>query len=328
SGSKTTALSELVSPLDSGDVDDSLGLELTTESELDDDIGCGTSSDIPSLGRDHKAEGDDDGDDNGGNDYGETAKASLQMFNISALTLDRISPAERIRLVYHIITGPENERCAGINPDNEPWIHAILPLHDRRFNKQWIKRWSVKWLIDYTDLNSIRTHFGEEIAMYFAFLQNYFLWLIAPTVLGVLTYIRGVAFSWGFGVLIVAWSLFLTEVWERRQKDLASFWGTKGVSEAEEGWRPSFRPDRWVADPVTGRPTPYFSNSKRWARRLVGFPILLLAAAAMAALVSFMFALQTFFEEYYEGPFQAPLVYLPTIMYSACVPLFTAVCRK
>ncbi|KAJ1918107.1 hypothetical protein H4219_002829 [Mycoemilia scoparia] len=259
-----------------------------------------------------------------------SAPTPFQLFDITPETLDKLDSAERKRLVYRIITGPENEMGAAVNTDTERWIKSIVPLHDRKFNKQWLRRWSVKWLIDYSDLNKIRANFGDEIAMYFAFLQNYFLWLIAPTVFGILTYLRGTAFSWGFAILIVGWSIFLTETWQRRQTDLASYWGTKGIekSDADEGWRPQFQPDRWVIDPVTQKSVPYFSNRKRWARRAFGFPILVLVSVAMAAVVSFMFALQTFFEEYYEGPFQLALVYFPTVLYCAFIPVFTSVCRK
>lgn len=48
-----------------------------------------------------------------------------------------ITEAERLRLVYHMITLPESEGGAGITPkrDNYTFVESIFPLHDRKFNQ-------------------------------------------------------------------------------------------------------------------------------------------------------------------------------------------------
>ncbi|KAJ2745015.1 hypothetical protein GGI20_002508 [Coemansia sp. BCRC 34301] len=241
-------------------------------------------------------------------------------------TAERISPSERQRLVYKLIVGPASDGCAAVNVEGEPWVESVFPLHDRSFNKTWIKHWSSKWLIDRHDLRCIREHFGEEIAMYFAFLQSYFLWLAIPAALGTLWWLFGWSFSWQFGVLLVLWSVLFTETWARRESDIATYWGVHGVQKASSSRRPNFRHDRHIVDPATGEPVPFFSNGKRWLRRLLGVPVVLVLSLLMALFVSFIFALQTFLSEYYDGPLHTLLGFTPIILFSACLPVYTSAC--
>ncbi|KAJ2825848.1 hypothetical protein FBU31_003595, partial [Coemansia sp. 'formosensis'] len=241
-------------------------------------------------------------------------------------TAEHISPSERQRLVYKLIVGPASEGCAAVNVEGDPWVESVFPLHDRSFNKQWIKHWSSKWLIDRHDLRRIREHFGEEIAMYFAFLQSYFLWLAIPAAFGAVWWLLDWSFSWQFGVLLVLWSVLFTETWARRESDIATYWGVHGVQKASSLRRPNFRPDRHIMDPATGEPIPFFSNGKRWLRRLLGVPVVLVLALLMALFVSFIFALQTFLSEYYDGPLPTLLGFTPIILFSACLPIYTSAC--
>lgn len=241
-------------------------------------------------------------------------------------TADHISAAERQRLVYRIIVGPASDGCAEINAEKSQYVDSIFPLQDRAFNKEWIKSWSSKWLINRQDLRQIREHFGEEIAMYFAFLQSYFLWLALPAAVGVLWWGLGWSFSWQFGVLLVLWGILFTETWTRRESDIATYWGVHGVQRAGSVRRANFTPERYIADPATGEQIPYFSNGKRWVRRMLGVPVVLILAVVMAVFISFIFALQTFLGEYYDGPFRTVLGLTPIILFSACLPFYTAIC--
>ncbi|KAJ2847112.1 hypothetical protein GGI22_006070, partial [Coemansia erecta] len=241
---------------------------------------------------------------------------------------EQLSVAERQRIVHRLIVGPASEGCAGVNAEREAHVAAVFPLHNQAFNRSWIRHWSAKWLIDRHDLRRIRENFGEEVAMYFAFLQSYFLWLALPAVAGLAWWVAGWSFSWQFGVLLVLWSVLFTETWARREADIATYWGVHGVERAAALRRPDFRPDRHVADPATGEMAPFFSNGKRWLRRLLGVPVVLALALVMALLVSLIFALQTFLDEYYDGPFHAALGFAPLILFSACLPVYTSACTR
>ncbi|KAJ1931454.1 hypothetical protein EC988_009784, partial [Linderina pennispora] len=90
--------------------------------------------------------------------------------------------------------------------------------------------------------------------------------------------------------------------------------------------RPQFRPDRYIADPATGEQIPYFSVGKRWLRRMLSVPVTIALALVMGAFVSIIFAVQTFLGEYYNGPFQTLLGLTPVVLFSLCLPLYTALC--
>jgi hypothetical protein len=54
-----------------------------------------------------------------------------------ALDEEVITDAERLRVVYLLITSPEREGGAGITPGLDGWsyVDSIFPLHDSKFNR-------------------------------------------------------------------------------------------------------------------------------------------------------------------------------------------------
>ncbi|KAL1919461.1 uncharacterized protein VTP21DRAFT_2154 [Calcarisporiella thermophila] len=234
-----------------------------------------------------------------------------------------LSEAERLRLVYDILTGSTLDGRAGITPGIDPFVESIMPLHDREFNKSWIRTWSRKYLINQDDLLRIRNHFGEKIAYYFEFLQFYFLWLSVPSIVGVIYYLFGRSFSISFSIFMMGWSLAFTEFWRRRETELAIWWGVRNVSNVERR-RAAFKADKQVTDPVTGELVPYFPLWKRWMRRLLTAPAIAVGVIVLSVVVGFVFSVQVFLKEYYNGPFAAILSFAPTITYAALVPTMTA----
>ncbi|KAJ2710576.1 hypothetical protein H4R19_003680, partial [Coemansia spiralis] len=248
-----------------------------------------------------------------------------RLLDAAAAVAGGMAVSERQRLVQRLIVGPADDGCAGVAESDHV---AVLALHDRPFNRQWLRHWSSKWLIDRHDLKRIREHFGEEIAMYFAFLQSYLLWLAFPAAFGAAWWALGRSFSWQLGVLLVLWSVLFTETWARRESDIATYWGVHGVQHARQSRRAAFRPDRHVADPATGDLVPHFSTTTRWLRRLLGVPVVAAMALLMAAFIAVIFALQTFLTEYYDGPLAALLGLAPVVLFSACLPAYTALCTR
>jgi anoctamin-10 len=220
-----------------------------------------------------------------------------------ATSFDTISTATRLRLVHDIITGPISEGCAAISVEEDPFVEAIYPLHDRKFNEALLKKWATKWFITQDDLLEIRNHFGENIAYYFEFLQFYFIWLSAPSLVGLLVYFYDAGFTVYYAMFNVLWSLLFVEMWRRREQELATWWSVRNCSKLERR-RSGFQPDRIIVDAVTGEPTPYYPSWKRWMRRLVTFPILAAIGAVFFIVVGAIFAIEVFVYEYYQGPFK------------------------
>ncbi|KAF8925756.1 calcium-activated chloride channel-domain-containing protein [Dissophora ornata] len=242
-------------------------------------------------------------------------------------SLDTLSDADRMRLVNDLITGQPAEGGAGIYPGEHEYVESILPLHDKAFNKLWLKSWSTKWIVNQDDLSKIRNHFGEKVAYYFEFLQFYFQWLAAPTALGVFIHFFGSSFSIFYGVCVILWSVVFTECWKRREKELALWWSVRHVSKTEMK-RPSFKGDTLALDPVTGEMVPQFSPWKRWSRRVAGLPVILGGALALAAVITAVFGIEVFFTIYYDGYLKEILIYVPMVLYSLAIPNVAAICKS
>ena len=76
-----------------------------------------------------------------------------------------MTEAERYRMVYQMITDPKEDGGAGITPKQEPWqnVESVFPLHDHRFNKEWMKKWSTTTFLKPEDLDEIRDRLGEKV---------------------------------------------------------------------------------------------------------------------------------------------------------------------
>ncbi|PVV00466.1 hypothetical protein BB560_000488 [Smittium megazygosporum] len=238
-----------------------------------------------------------------------------------------LTESARQAIVYQIISGPVQQGCANVTVENEPYVTAIFPLHDKDYNKEWLKSWSTKWLISKSDLQDLRNHFGEEIAMYFAFLQFYTICLGIPAFLGIIFYLLGWSFSIFLTLCITLWCVTFLETWTKKQKDLAYDWGVHNLSLEKGPRRNQFKHESFEMDTVSGELVPVFPSWKRWVRRAIGIPIIFACLVAMFSLVGSIFSIQVFVNEVYDGPFSNLFVYIPAILYSASMPIFTEICR-
>lgn len=68
--------------------------------------------------------------------------------------------------MYHLITSPKGDGGAGIIPKEGVWknVESIFPLHDRAFDKEWIKKWSTTTFLKVEDLDEIRDRLGEKVS--------------------------------------------------------------------------------------------------------------------------------------------------------------------
>lgn len=98
------------------------------------------------------------------------------------LSEEPVTEAERLRLLYLLMTKSHNEGGAGIAPKSGEWknVEAIFALHDQKFNKSWVTSLTSKYFLNEKDFKEIKDRFGEKIAFYFTFLQAYFLALTFP----------------------------------------------------------------------------------------------------------------------------------------------------
>lgn len=232
------------------------------------------------------------------------------------------TPAEKLRLIYNILTAPPREGGIGITPDLGEWlfVNSIFPLHDYALNKEWIRRWSTKWTIDEEEINWIRNHFGEKHAFYFAFLQDYFLWLTIPTVAGVFTYFALGPYSKFHGVVSIIWGIIFILSWQRKERSLAYKWSVKG-SDVLETSRALFTPETVITDPITGEQKGYYPRWKRALTQLSSIPLALGAVAIVVVLQFLSFSLEILIGQLYFGPLKSFFSLIPTLVLVGIVPI-------
>ncbi|KAI0099924.1 DUF590-domain-containing protein [Nemania sp. FL0031] len=240
-----------------------------------------------------------------------------------------VTEAERLRLVYLLITKPKNEGGAGITPNVGLWkqVTSIFPLHDQSFNTSWIKTWSKKSFLDEEDLDHMRNKFGESVAFYFAFLQSYFAFQIFPAAFGFGAWLVLGRYSWLYAFATSLWSVVFFEWWKKKEVDLAVQWGVRNVSRIQHA-RTKFQWDHEAPDPVTGELVKHYPPMKRLQTQLLQVPFAFACVLVLGALYMFCFSIEIFLTQVYDGPFKSYLTFTPTIILSGILPILTTVLTK
>jgi anoctamin-10 len=83
----------------------------------------------------------------------------------AALEAEPLYEAERLRIIYQLITNPTYEGGAGVTPKEGEWenVESIFALHDHAYNKDWIKKWTQSYFLKTEDLDDIRNRLGEKV---------------------------------------------------------------------------------------------------------------------------------------------------------------------
>jgi len=242
----------------------------------------------------------------------------------ASLNEDPLTDAERLLIIYQLITNDEKDGGAGIRPKTKRWpqVESIFALHDHVYNKHWLQKWSTNWQLNIEDLDEIRNKFGEKVAYYFAFEQTYFNFLIYPGVGGFLAWLLLDSFSPIFAVLACSWCVIFVEWWKHRERDLALRWGVRGVSNIESK-RDEFEASHEIEDVATGEKQKTFPAWQRLQRQALQLPFAICAIAVLGSLIILCFVIEIFIGEVYDGPGKSVLTYLPVIILTTCMPFLT-----
>lgn len=244
----------------------------------------------------------------------------------SALQQDPLLEAERLRIIHHLITSPQNEGGAGITPKKGEWevVENIFALHDHVYNKQWVKKISSQWMLTPQDLDDIRDRLGEKVALYFAFTQSYFTFLAFPAAIGFFAWAVLGYFSMIYAIAASLWCVVFVEYWKHQEEDLAVRWGVRGVGNIDNR-RPDFEPASEISDPVTGEKLLVFPATERLKRQVLQVPFAMAAVLVLGSLIATCFGIEIFLSEVYDGPFKSYLVFLPTVLLTTFLPMLTGI---
>lgn len=226
-----------------------------------------------------------------------------------ALQNEPVTEAERLRLVYLMMTKPENDGGAGIVEQTGRWkyVDSIFPLHNQAFNKSWMKRWGGKYLLEESDIHEIREKFGESITIYFIFLRSYLRFLVAPTLFGCAAWMMLGQFSMIYTLASCLWSVIFFEYWKKKEVDLAVQWGVRNVSEIQQP-RPEFKWEYEAEDTVTGEAVRVYPPMKRLQTQMLQLPFALGCILALGSLSLTAISLEIFINQVYNGPGKQYLV--------------------
>ena len=242
------------------------------------------------------------------------------------ISSEGFSSAERLRLVYDIITSPSNNSGLGIKPGQGDWkfVQSVFALHDAEWNREWLRRFSTPWLIEDKEIRLIRQQFGDRVAMYFAFVQYYFLWSLFPTGLGVASHYIFGAYSSFFAALNCIWGIAFVYGWIRRENQLAIQWGVKNSSVLETR-RIEFQGDTEIMDSVTGLQRPYYAKWKQGLKMVSFVPVAMGSALILMLFQSCVFVIEIFMVQIYDGPFQKILTQVPTLLLVGVTPFISLI---
>jgi hypothetical protein len=157
-----------------------------------------------------------------------------------------------------------------------------------------------------TDLDQIRNLWGAKVAFYFAFIQTYFRALAFPCFGGIFAWLFLPKYSLVYALFIGVWCTVFLEYWKIKQTDLAIRWNVRGVGDLKVN-RPQFRYEKEIVD-AAGRVRHHFPRWKRIVRQLVVIPFVLVSTLLLGILIAFVFTIETFISEAYDGPYKFYLV--------------------
>ncbi|AEO59358.1 hypothetical protein MYCTH_2119594 [Thermothelomyces thermophilus ATCC 42464] len=237
--------------------------------------------------------------------------------------VDGAFEAEDVLSVYHLVTWPKSNGGAGIIPGFGQWknVDSVFPLHNEPANLALLRHLSSRLWLTSDDLDRIRNLFGTKVAFYYAFIQDYVVFLTFPAISGLVAWKFLPAYSLTFAILTTVWCTVFLEYWKVRQVDLSIRWDVKGVG-AVKITRPQYRWQKIIVD-STGRRKHYYPKRKQMLRQLLQIPFMITAVVILGVIILGIFALETLISEAYDGPYRDAIEYVPTILLGIALPQVT-----
>lgn len=184
-------------------------------------------------------------------------------------------------------------------------------------------------------LDHIQRYFGETIAMYFAFLGFYSMYLIPPAALGIFSqffnsYLGEIELVPLFCMFNLIWATLFLEAWKRNCSVLAYQWGTIKTEPFEQA-RSEFYGVIGI-NKVTGRLEPYYPKWKRLAKYYcVSVPIIILMLVIAFLFMLFYFWLDGIMKRMHSQHMSIItelLLLAPTVVYALIIQVLNAFYRK
>eukprot|EP00033_Pygsuia_biforma_P003008 GCRY01003309.1.p1 GENE.GCRY01003309.1~~GCRY01003309.1.p1 ORF type:complete len:797 (+),score=257.69 GCRY01003309.1:169-2559(+) len=161
------------------------------------------------------------------------SSSQRQMLVLQKIRMKKIEGGGEVDIDFHLL-------------EKNNLVQAF-PLHEPAKRKRLMDIWVKKWFAP-QPLTEIRDYFGEEVALYFAWLEFYTNWLKYLSFFGIITFIYQLFHGMDslivpfYCIFLVLWATLFIEFWKRRQAQLCFEWGLYNMSILERS-RPEFKGD-------------------------------------------------------------------------------------
>jgi hypothetical protein len=135
----------------------------------------------------------------------------------------------------------------------------------------------------------LQHYFGEEITLYFAFLDHMFGWQLLPAIVGVAFQATAITFDHYsrseipvFAFFLIFWNITAVQWWRKKQYMLGLKWNTLG-SDMETRMKGHVRyqfQGIHIKSPIDGKEMLYYPASRRWQCYFLSFVILVICICA------------------------------------------------
>ncbi|XP_078253773.1 anoctamin-10 isoform X2 [Rhinoraja longicauda] len=207
----------------------------------------------------------------------------------------------------------------------------IYPLHNKTELEKLSTTWYKRFHVALQPLNDINKYFGQNIALYFAFLEYFTIALFPMALIGVPYYI----FAWEdydkyivFATFNLLWSTIVLEVWKRWCAKLSYSWGTLLMKRKFEEPRPGFHGQLGL-NPATGRKEPTYPSYKRLLRiYLISVPFVCMSiyiSIFVMMIYFWMEDLALFYNNEVQSFFSSILIFCPSIFYAVVIEVMNRI---
>ncbi|GMG23597.1 unnamed protein product [Ambrosiozyma monospora] len=228
--------------------------------------------------------------------------------------VEKITPAERLRIVYYKLTSMKNEGGLGLTVGVDDWkfVTAILPVSIQPAISEQAQNFvsNITKLFNPSQSQSkfIFDNFGSKYALYFKFALTYLSHVIPLATLGLVSsFIRGrYSRLFTFINLFIGVTFYLSVYFT--EKKSAKDWKQTNVSKVE-------------VSIVEKRDPKYMVLTKKF----LFIPIAVIGGLILVIHQFSCFLIEITLTELYEGPYKPVVALIPTILISVIVPIATAI---
>lgn len=243
--------------------------------------------------------------------------------------------------------------------EHEGIVKQVFPLHVEQGKMDCWRNSYKSWPWSWEVVDKIRDYYGNKIALYFAWMNHFTIWLVVPACFGVLLHVYNRSnentmdtsmVAPLFSVFMIVWGALFVQFWKRKCAVLCCKWGNVCHLQMDHP-RSDFQGELRL-NVVNNRQERYFAHRYRCIRYLESMLVttILLAVAFVVMIISLNFQgyihkntilgemivfpmVQQFslpgciFDQQGNGPFPYVLPFIPTIVHSLTILLLNTIYR-